>query len=100
MENNTDIYVLQLQHPNSTPELNFAPRKRKQSLTEMEWNSAFNAYTALYLENTHMNSTPYSHTAAPCNKSWQQGVIGETMIYATDKAGKLHIVHGTQYVPT
>ena len=50
MENNTDIYVLQLQHPNSTPELNFAPRKRKQLLTEMEWISAFNTYTALYLE--------------------------------------------------
>ena len=50
MENNIDIYVFQLQHPNSTPELNFAPRKRKQSLMEMEWNSAFNTYTALYLE--------------------------------------------------
>ena len=97
MENNTDIDVLQLQHPNSTPELNFAPRKRKQSLTEMEWNSAFNTYTALYLEKYPHE---YSHTAAPCNKSWQQGVIGETMIHVTDKTGKSHIVHGTQYVPT
>ena len=42
MENNTDIYILQLQHPNSTSELNFAPCNRKWLLTEMEWISAFN----------------------------------------------------------
>ena len=36
--------------PTVHPELNFAPRKRKQLLTEMEWISAFNTYTALYLE--------------------------------------------------
>ena len=100
MENNTDIYVLQLQHPNSTPELNFAPHKRKQLLTEMEWISAFNTYTALYLEKYPHELNAILSYSSTVQQIMTAGVIGETMIHATDKTGKSHIVHGTQYVPT
>ena len=70
MGNNTDIYVLQLQHPNSTPELNFAPCKRKQSLTEMEWNYAYNTYTTLYLE-----KYPHELNAILSNSSTVQQIM-------------------------